>query len=56
MLIRELLREEQIKIQAYHGGTVKSASDFSDQLVGSNTDPGFLGKGFYFTDSLELAD
>ena len=37
-------------------GTTKSFSKFDDSKVGSSTDPGYLGRGFYFTNNTEMAD
>jgi hypothetical protein len=39
----------------YHGTPNRNLSKFKLDFVGSNTDSGMFGRGFYFTDSLKYA-
>jgi hypothetical protein len=48
--------DETGKPQVVYHGTRKSFSEFSREKIGSETDDGWLGKGFYFTSDPSVAE
>ena len=55
-LVDEAAKKTGYTIKAYHGTPGERFTVFDDKKIGSNTDPGIFGRGFYFTTHKDTAD
>ncbi len=55
-LVDEIAKKHGYSIKAYHGTPVKGITVFDEKKIGSTTDEGLFGRGFYFSTNKATAD
>ena len=52
--LKLLMLEEKVETVVFHGSD-SIFKTFDSKFIGSRTDPGFAGRGYYFTDNVDTA-
>jgi len=55
-IVDEAAKGAGYTVKAWHGTKDSSLREFDLDKVGSRSDPGFMGKGFYFSSRLDIAE
>ena len=55
-MVDDAAKEAGFKVKAWHGTPGKGFSSFDSDKIGTNTDDGIFGRGFYFTTNKGTAD
>lgn len=55
-MVDEAAKKAGYSVKAYHGTPIKNITSFDSEKIGSNTDSGIFGRGFYFSTDEKTAN